>query len=197
MERGKGKEGKGKEAAVDDTQLAAPSAAGAAPDLSSGWGQTARYGWPVAAPASKKRAHETEAQMRRRKKKNQKTRERQERKAAGLKINSPDDVPTFEEFDSADPSEEDPSDEVCSDREDRDVKSRHVLRRLRSGEIRYLLGPGRFKCPWCSRKEMPTDFLGMYQHATYTGVGSGQTPAHIRAKHAAYGLFLKKYAPRQ
>jgi hypothetical protein len=105
MERGKGKEGKGKEAAVDDTQLAAPSAAGAAPDLSSGWGQTARYGWPVAAPASKKRAHETEAQMRRRKKKNQKTRERQERKAAGLKINSPDDVPTFEEFDSADPSE--------------------------------------------------------------------------------------------
>jgi hypothetical protein len=85
--------------------LAAPSAAGAAPDLSSGWGQTARYGWPVAAPASKKRAHETEAQMRRRKKKNQKNRERQERKAAGLKINSPDDVPTFEEFDSADPSE--------------------------------------------------------------------------------------------
>jgi hypothetical protein len=59
----------------------------------------------VAAPASKKRAHETEAQMRRRKKKNQKNRERQERKAAGLKINSPDDVPTFEEFDSADPSE--------------------------------------------------------------------------------------------
>ena len=105
MERGKGKEGKGKEAAVDDTQLAAPSAAGAAPDLSSGWGQTARYGWPVAAPASKKRAHETEAQMRRRKKKNKKNRERQERKEAGLKINSPDDVPTFDESDSADPSE--------------------------------------------------------------------------------------------
>jgi hypothetical protein len=105
MERGKGKEGKGKEAAVDDTQLAAPSAAGAAPDLSSGWGQTVRFDWPVAAPASKKRAHETEAQMRRRKKKNQKTRERQERKAAGLKINSPDDVPTFDESDSADPSE--------------------------------------------------------------------------------------------
>jgi hypothetical protein len=100
MERGKGKEGKGKEAAVEETQLAASSAGGAAPDLSSAWGQRT-----VAAPASKKRAHETEAQKRRRKKKNRKNRERQERKAAGEKINSPDDVPTFDESDSADPSE--------------------------------------------------------------------------------------------
>jgi hypothetical protein len=69
--------------------------------------------------------------------------------------------------------------------------------RLRAGDISYRLGPGRFKCPWCNRKEMPSDFLGMYQHVTYIGVGSGQTTAHIRAKHAAYGLFLKKYAPRQ
>ncbi|KAM0928501.1 hypothetical protein ACQ4PT_002518 [Festuca glaucescens] len=92
---------------------------------------------------------------------------------------------------------EDPSDDVRSDREDMDQKSRHVLRRLKAGDIPYLLGPVRFKCPWCSRKEMPTDFLGMFQHATYTGVGSAKTAPHLRAKHAAYGLFLKKYIPRQ
>jgi transcription elongation factor Elf1 len=88
-------------------------------------------------------------------------------------------------------------DDVHSDRHDRDQKSRHILRKLRAGAIPYLLGPGRFKCPWCNHKELSSDFLSMYQHATYTGVGSGQTAAHIRAKHASYSLFLKKYAPRQ
>jgi hypothetical protein len=59
----------------------------------------------VAIPAKKKCPYETEAQIRRRKNKNTRNWERQERKAAGLKINSPDDVPTFDESDSADPSE--------------------------------------------------------------------------------------------
>jgi hypothetical protein len=30
----------------------------------------------------------------------------------------------------------------------------------------------------------------MYQHATYTGVGSKKTAPHLRAKHAAYRMFL-------
>jgi hypothetical protein len=59
----------------------------------------------VAAPAKKKRPYEMEAQIRRCKKKNMKNRERRERKAAGLKINCPDDVPTFDESDSDDRSE--------------------------------------------------------------------------------------------
>ncbi|KAM0827284.1 hypothetical protein ACQ4PT_068301 [Festuca glaucescens] len=104
MEKGQAEKGKGKEAASEETKWAAPSAAGAAADLSSSRGPS-RFGSAVAAPAKKKRAYETEAQIRRRKKKNRKNRERQERKAAGLKINSPDDVPTFDESDSDDRSE--------------------------------------------------------------------------------------------
>ncbi|KAM0873730.1 hypothetical protein ACQ4PT_037871 [Festuca glaucescens] len=104
MEKGQAEKGKGKEAASEETKWAAPSAAGAAADLSSSWGPS-RFGSAVAAPAKKKRAYETEAQIRRRKKKNRKNRERQERKAAGLKINSPNDVPTFDESDSDDRSE--------------------------------------------------------------------------------------------
>ncbi|KAM0833633.1 hypothetical protein ACQ4PT_064139 [Festuca glaucescens] len=105
MEKGQAEKGKGKEAAAVDMKWAAPSAAGAAADLSSSWGPS-RFGSALAAPAKKKRAYETEAQIRRRKKKNKKNWERHERKAAGLKINSPDDVPTFDESDSNDKSEE-------------------------------------------------------------------------------------------
>ena len=102
MEKGQAEKGKGKEVAAEETKWAAPSAAAA--DLSSSWGPS-RFGSAVAAPAKKKHSYETEAQIRRRKKKNMKNRERQERKAAGLKINSPDDVPTFDELDSDDRSE--------------------------------------------------------------------------------------------
>ncbi|KAM0919019.1 hypothetical protein ACQ4PT_008436 [Festuca glaucescens] len=80
---------------------AAPSVAGDAADLSSSWGPS-RFGSAVESPAKKKRAYETEAQICCHKKKNKKN---WERKAAGLKINSPDDVPTFDESDSNDKSE--------------------------------------------------------------------------------------------
>jgi hypothetical protein len=56
----------------------------------------------VAAPTKKKRLYETDAQIRCRKKKGNKNLERQEKKAAGLKINSLDDVETFEEEDPDD-----------------------------------------------------------------------------------------------
>ncbi|KAM0868511.1 hypothetical protein ACQ4PT_041274 [Festuca glaucescens] len=144
-----------------------------------------------------KRKWETEAQIHRKKKKDMKNKERKQRKAAGMKINHPDDLETFDEEDSDENKEEDASDDVGSDQEDIDQKGRQVLRRLKARLISYRLGPGRYKCPWCARKDMPSDYLGMYQHATYTGVGSTKTAAHIRAKHAAYGLFLKKYAPKQ
>jgi hypothetical protein len=63
---------------------------------------------------------------------------------------------------------------------------------LRAGRIKYLLGPGHYKCPFCV-KAKAEDYLGMLQHAIGVGVGSGKTAAHVRAKHAAYGLFLQKY----
>jgi hypothetical protein len=34
------------------------------------------------------------------------------------------------------------------------------------------------------------DYLGMLQRATGTSRGSEKTPAHLKAKHVAYGLFL-------
>lgn len=36
----------------------------------------------------------------------------------------------------------------------------------------------------------------MIQHAVGVGRGSQQRPAHVRAKHAAYGVFLKKLFAR-
>jgi hypothetical protein len=104
MEKGQAKKGKGKEVASEETNWAAPSEARGATDLSSSWGPS-RFGSAVAAPAKKKRPYEMEAQIRSRKKKNMKNRGRLERKAAGLKINTLDDVPTFDESDSDDRSE--------------------------------------------------------------------------------------------
>jgi hypothetical protein len=65
------------------------------------------------------------------------------------------------------------------------------------GPFPTFLVQGGSRAPGATAKELPSDFLDMYQHATYTGVGSEKKTAHLRAKHAAYDLFLKKYAPRQ
>ena len=86
------------------------------------------------------------------------------------------------------------SDDVADDDEDIDRKSRAVLKMLKDGSIPYLIEPGKYKCPWCFRGKMPTDLLGMMQHASY--YSSEKRPAHLRAKHAAYGVFLLKYRPQ-
>lgn len=85
---------------------------------------------------------------------------------------------------------------MTDDVEDRDRKSRAVLKKLKAGLIPYLNSDGGYKCPWCFRKKMPTDYLGMVQHATGYGSGSEKHQAHLKAKHAAYGVFLLKHLPK-
>ena len=78
------------------------------------------------------------------------------------------------------------------DKERRDQKSRYVLKRLRSGEIRFRRR-GELFCPFCGRI-IQKDIRSMIQHAL--GVGLSVSRKHrpaTKAKHAAYGLFLQNY----
>jgi hypothetical protein len=78
---------------------------------------------------------------------------------------------------------------VGHDKEDRDHKSRFVLKRLMSGKI-----------PFRRYRELTYPFYGkvvtkniesMIQHANGVGVGSKQKhKGHTMAKHTAYGRFL-------
>ena len=85
-------------------------------------------------------------------------------------------------------------DEVSSDQESRDAKSRHVLRQLQNGQIRYH-HRGALFFPFCGRN-IHTDNVSMIQHATGVGHGAETHGDAIMAKHAAYGVFLKKVLAR-
>ena len=76
---------------------------------------------------------------------------------------------------------------VSSDQESRDAKSRHVLRQLEHGQIRYRRRGALF---------IATDIVSMIQHATGVGRGVETRGATVMAKHAAYGVFLKKLLAR-
>ena len=71
------------------------------------------------------------------------------------------------------------------------AKARHVLRKLRAGEIQYHVGP-RWICPFCSQK-LAGDRSSDQQHADSRGsFGSTKKLARYKAKHAAFGFFLRE-----
>ncbi|KAK1669958.1 hypothetical protein QYE76_058117 [Lolium multiflorum] len=84
------------------------------------------------------------------------------------------------------------SDDIGSDKEDRDRKSRFVLKKLKTGQIPFRRD-GKPNCPFCGRV-FPKDIESLIQHAT--GVGKGSKQKHkpaSKAKHAAFGKFLRDY----
>ena len=77
------------------------------------------------------------------------------------------------------------------EKESRDRKSRHVLNQLRQGKWDYMPAVGKFSCPFCD-KVKPQDYDWMVAHAIGVGSDGHSRPAHVRAKHAAYGVFLQR-----
>ncbi|KAK1607625.1 hypothetical protein QYE76_031298 [Lolium multiflorum] len=103
----------------------------------------------------------------------------------------PRECDEFEEEASDNCSEED-SEDIGSDKEDRDRKSRFVLKKLKTGQIPFRRD-GKPNCPFCGRV-FPKDIESLIQHAT--GVGKGSAHKHkaaSKAKHAAFGKFLRDY----
>jgi hypothetical protein len=81
---------------------------------------------------------------------------------------------------------------VSHSKEDRDRKSRFVLKRLKSGKIPFR-GNRELSCPFCG-KVVTKNLESMIQHANGVGVGSKRKhKGHTMVKHAAYGRFLKKF----
>jgi hypothetical protein len=81
---------------------------------------------------------------------------------------------------------------VGHDKEDRDRKSRFVLKRLKSGQIPFR----RYReltCSFCG-KVVTKNLESMIQHVNGVGVGSKQKhKGYTMAKHVAYGRFLEKF----
>jgi hypothetical protein len=81
---------------------------------------------------------------------------------------------------------------VGHDKEDRDRKSRFVLKRLKSGKIPFRRNRELY-CPFCGRVIIK-NLESMIQHANDVGVGTKRKhQGHTMAKHAAYGRFLEKF----
>jgi uncharacterized C2H2 Zn-finger protein len=82
---------------------------------------------------------------------------------------------------------------VGHDKDDRDRKSRYVLKRLKSGQIPFRTRYGELTCPFCG-KVVSKNLESLIQHANGVAVGSKQKhKGHTMAKHAAYGRFLEKF----
>ncbi|XBH65854.1 hypothetical protein VPH35_119355 [Triticum aestivum] len=95
-------------------------------------------------------------------------------------------------------AQEEDDEDVDDSKESRDSKSRYVLRRLRNGEIPYRSGYnrlyGNIACPFCCAI-IKSDYNSLIMHGTYIGRGNGRNrKPHVRAKHTAFGAFLRKYA---
>ncbi|XBI75247.1 hypothetical protein VPH35_068637 [Triticum aestivum] len=108
-----------------------------------------------------------------------------------------DEAIEFDEEVDDELSEED-NEDVDDSKESRDSKSRYVLRRLRNGEIPYCSGSnrlyGNIACPFCCAS-IKSDYDSLIIHGTYIGRGNGRNrKPHVRAKHDAFGAFLRKYA---
>ncbi|KAK1632102.1 hypothetical protein QYE76_006417 [Lolium multiflorum] len=84
------------------------------------------------------------------------------------------------------------SEDMDSDKEDRDRKSRFVLKKLKTGQIPFRRN-GQPNFPFCG-KGFPKDIESLIHHATEVGKGSDHKhkPAS-KAKHAAFGKFLRDY----
>ncbi|XBI96503.1 hypothetical protein VPH35_032778 [Triticum aestivum] len=87
--------------------------------------------------------------------------------------------------------------DVDDSKESRDNKSRYVLRRLRNGEIPYRSCSnrhGNVACLFCYAS-IKNDYDSLIMHGTDIGRGNGRKcKPHVRAKKAAFGAFLGKYA---
>ncbi|KAK1631543.1 hypothetical protein QYE76_005858 [Lolium multiflorum] len=106
-------------------------------------------------------------------------------------FDGPRECDEFEEEASDNCSEQD-SEDMGSNKEDRDRKSRFVLKRLKTGQIPFRRN-GQPNCPFCGRV-FQKDIDTLIQHAT--GVGKGSERKHkpaSKAKHAAFGKFLRDY----
>ena len=76
-----------------------------------------------------------------------------------------------------------------------DAKSRYVLKKLEEGKQRYNRG-NKFVCPFCGRI-VDTKHESIIDHAVGIGRGSqNKNSALSMARHAAYGMFLKKLLAR-
>ena len=85
------------------------------------------------------------------------------------------------------------SSEVDSDKDDMDNKSRHVMKKLKSGRISFCTRLGEIRCPFC-KKGVNSRINILILHA----VGIGKSPANkhkpaTKANHVAYGKFLREY----
>ena len=82
--------------------------------------------------------------------------------------------------------------EVEDDKASRDAKSRFVLRRLIAGDPKCERGDGKICfCPFCG-KRVARDRNSVIDHAVGVGrSGSNTTQPHVKAQHAALGVYLK------
>ena len=86
---------------------------------------------------------------------------------------------------------QEPDKEVDDSKESRDAKSRYVLRRLKNLQTPFRKN-GKIFCPFCEAS-VHQELESMIQHATGVGRGGKRHSAVAKAKHAAYGVFLRDY----
>ncbi|KAK1682074.1 hypothetical protein QYE76_042922 [Lolium multiflorum] len=88
------------------------------------------------------------------------------------------------------------SSDVDSDDESFHTKTRHVLRRLQSGQYDGPFARGIYKCPFCNRRLRDTDFNTLVNHVESIGrygarVGRTVNVHAYMAKHKALGIHLR------
>ncbi|KAK1680104.1 hypothetical protein QYE76_040952 [Lolium multiflorum] len=88
------------------------------------------------------------------------------------------------------------SSDVDSDDESFHTKTRHVLRRLQSGQYGRPFAQGIYKCPFCNRRLFDTNFNTLLNHVESIGrygarVGSTVNVHAYMAKHKALGIHLR------
>ncbi|KAK1628588.1 hypothetical protein QYE76_002903 [Lolium multiflorum] len=77
------------------------------------------------------------------------------------------------------------------------IKTRHVLRRLQSGQYGRPFARGIYKCPFCNRRLFDTNFNTLLNHVESIGrygarVGSTVNVHAYMAKHKALGIHLRR-----
>ncbi|KAK1615097.1 hypothetical protein QYE76_020614 [Lolium multiflorum] len=86
--------------------------------------------------------------------------------------------------------------DVDSDDESFHTKTRHVLRRLQSGQYDRPFAQGIYKCPFCNRRLFDTNFNTLLNHVESIGrygarVGRTVNVHAYMAKHKALGIHLR------
>ena len=86
-----------------------------------------------------------------------------------------------------------PDEDVDSDEESQQRKVSSTLTRLDRGEFdAFWTGP-KVRCPFCP-KMIASDFMSVMQHAetVHRQEREGQNMLAVKAKHRAYGIFLRR-----